>query len=104
MVEAAGSDIDLIRATIGLVGEGRTARVTESSKGAGVSFVAMRFSGFPFKVGTFYHSPSHRLRTGSATAILTMTICGHARFAFDLESNLPAVTSAGDHRLFHDVK
>jgi hypothetical protein len=97
MVQASGGDVDLIRATISLVGERRPTRLTESSKRAGISFVSKRLAGFPFEIGAFYDSPSHGLRSGRATAILTMTICGHARFALYPESNFPAVTSAGDH-------
>jgi hypothetical protein len=39
MVQTAGGNVNLIRPTVGLVGEGRAASVAESSKCAGVGFV-----------------------------------------------------------------
>ncbi len=97
MVQTACGNVDLIRPTIGLVGERRAASVAESSKCAGVGFVPMRFTGFPFEVRTFYDEPGHGLCAGGATAIFAMTIRADTRLSVYREPNFPAITSASDH-------
>src|SRR2546423_13672452 len=98
MVQACGSNVDLIRATFSFVSQRRTARVAESSNRAGISLVAMWFSAFPFEIGTLHDGPRDGLGTGCAPAIFTTTIRRHTWVALDLESNFSAVTSAGDHQ------
>jgi hypothetical protein len=104
MLQACRSDVDLIRPTFGFVGKRRSARAAESPKRSGVSLVSMRLVALPLKVGRLHDGPGHGLGAGCAAAIFAMTIRGHTRFAFDLESNFSAVTSAGDHRLLHDIE
>jgi hypothetical protein len=104
LIEAGGGDVDLIRPAIGFVGQRRAARIAERSKRAGVSFVSMRFSGFPFEFRTLHHCPRHGLRAGGSAAVFTMTVRGHARLSVYRESNFPAVATAGDHRSFHYAK
>ena len=58
--------LDLIRPAIGFVGQRRAARIAERSKRAGVSFVSMRFSGFPFELRTLHYRPRHGLRAGGS--------------------------------------
>jgi hypothetical protein len=100
MVQTAGGNVNLIRPTVGLVGEGRAASVAESSKCAGVGFVSTRPTGFPFEVRTFYDDPGHGLRTGSATAVFAMTIRADTHLSFYREPNFPAITSASDYVYF----
>lgn len=98
MVQASRRDVDLIRATIGLIGERRSAILTERSKRAGISFVTMRLAGLPVKVNTLYDGPGHGLCTSRSPAVLAVAIRTHTRFALHPESNFPAVTAAGDHQ------
>src|ERR1044072_6015275 len=96
MVQTAGGNVDLIRPTVGLVGERRAASVAESSKCAGVGFVPMRFTGFPFEVRTVYDEPSHSLGDGGVTGILAMTDRADARLSLHLNPNFPAIPPASD--------
>ena len=97
MVQASGRDVDLIGATLGFVGERRSARIAESSKCAGVGFVLVRFAGLPFKVGRLHDDPGHGLGASCAPAIFAMTIRAHPRFAAYRESNFSAITASRDH-------
>ena len=64
----------------------------------------MRLAGLPIKVGTVYDGPGNSLRTSRSATVLAMTIRRQTRFALYRETNFPAVTSAGDHRLFNDIE
>jgi len=99
MIETAGSNVDLVWPTFGLVSERRAARVAESSECARFSFVSMGFASFKFEVGTLYDDPCHRLRACRTPAIFTMTIRADAQLAIYLESNFAAVTSASYHTI-----
>ena len=99
MIETAGSNVDLVWPTFGLVSEQRAVRVAESSECARFSFVSMGFASFKFEVGTLYDDPGHRLRTRRAPAIFAMTIRADAQLAIYLESNFAAVTSASYHTI-----
>ena len=103
MIETSNSDVDLIGATLGFVGEGSAARIAESSKRACVSFISMRFPSFPFEVGALHDGPRDRLGAGRATAVFAMAIRGDARLPVYREANLSAVTSASDHDHFEKI-
>ena len=103
MIETSNSDVDLIGATLGFVGEGSAARIAESSKRACVSFISMRFPSFPFEVGALHNGPRDRLGAGRATAVFAMAIRGDARLPVYREANLSAVTSANDHDHFEKI-
>jgi len=103
MIETSNSDVDLIGATLGFVGEGSSARIAESSKRACVSFISMRFPSFPFEVGALHDGPRDRLGAGRATAVFAMAIRGDARLPVYREANLSAVTSASDHDHFEKI-
>jgi hypothetical protein len=103
MIETSNSDVDLIGATLGFVGEGSAARIAESSKRACVSFISMRFPSFPFEVGALRDGPRDRLGAGRATAVFAMAIRGDARLPVYREANLSAVTSASDHDHFEKI-
>ena len=103
MIETSNSDIDLIGATLGFVGEGSAARIAESSKRTCVSFISMRFPSFTFEVGALHDGPSDRLGAGRATAVFAMAIRGDARLPVYREANLSAVTSASDHDHFEKI-
>jgi len=73
----------------------------KSSYRTGFTSIFPRLSLFEFKTWTFHRNPRYRLRSGCATAILTMTVGLLSRLLCYAKPHSTAVAPAGDCLTWH---
>src|SRR5204863_4316587 len=101
MIEASSCNIDLVRPSVGLVGQRCSTVIAEYSPRTGLRLIPARPSLHELKLRPFYYDPRYRLSSGGAPAVGTMTVRANTHLRPSVKADLAAITATGDLLIFH---
>jgi hypothetical protein len=101
MIETSNSDVDLIGALVGLIGQRRSTAIAKRPPRSRLRPILAWRSFHELELRTFYYDPSYRLSPGGSPAVSTMTIRLNADLGRRAETHLATITATGNFILFH---
>ena len=101
VIETSSSNVDLIWAFVGLIGQRRSTATAKRPSRSGLRPILAWRPFHELELRTFYYDPSYRLSAGGPPAVSTMTIRPNTDLGRRAETHLATITATSNFILFH---
>jgi len=101
MIEASGSNVDLIGAFVVLIGQRRSTATAKRPPRSRLRPILAWRSFHELELRTFYYDPGYCLSSGGSPAVCTMTIRPNTDLGQRAETHLATITTTGNFILSH---
>jgi hypothetical protein len=100
-IETPSSNVDLIGAFVGLIGQRRSTATAKRPTGSRLRPISAGRSFHELELRMLYYDPGYCLSSGRSTAVSTMTIRPNTDLGRRAETHLATITATGNFVLFH---
>jgi hypothetical protein len=101
MIETPGSNVDLIGAFVGLIGQRRSTATAKRPPRSCLRPISARLSFHELELRTFYCDPGYCLGSGGSPTVSTVTISPNTDLGRRAETHLATITATSNFILFH---